>query len=84
MEHHPLKAFRERQQPPLSQEELAALLGVSKPTVSRWETGARKIDDDLVGAVAEKTGIDPRDLRPDLARLLDGERKTSQPSEVPV
>jgi transcriptional regulator with XRE-family HTH domain len=81
MDHvHPLKAFREKQQPPLSQEDLAALFGVTKPTVSRWETGTRKIDRDLLEIVAGKTGIDPRELRPDLARLFESEHETSQPS----
>lgn len=50
----------------LSQEELAELLGVSRPTVTRWETGARKIDGRLVPAVSEQTGIPVSDLRPDL------------------
>lgn len=67
---HPLKAFRDRQEPRLSQERLADLLGVSRATVNRWETGARKIDDEQLPAIAEKTGIAPAELRPDLAALL--------------
>lgn len=50
----------------LSQEGLAEALGVSRPTVTRWETGARKIDSKLVPGVSERTGIPVSDLRPDL------------------
>lgn len=69
-ESHPLKSYRERQVPPLTQEDLAKLIGVGKSTISRWEDGKRKIDDELVGVVAEKTGIPPAELRPDLAKLF--------------
>lgn len=67
---HPLKTFRENQRPPLSQQALADLLGVDRVTVARWETGTRKIDETRLSQVAEKTGIPPRELRPDLARAL--------------
>lgn len=68
---HPLQAFRERQHPPLSQEQLSELLGVGRVTVWRWETGARKVDEELLLKVSELTGIPARDLRPDLAKLFD-------------
>ena len=67
---HPLKTFRESQTPPLSQEELAALLRVSRVTVTRWESGARKIDDKKLPVVSAKTGIPRTKLRPDLAALM--------------
>jgi transcriptional regulator with XRE-family HTH domain len=67
---HPLKAFREKQRPPLSQEQLGSMLGVARTTVARWETGARKIDDELVPRVVRATGIPASKLRPDLADLL--------------
>lgn len=54
----------------LTQTALAKELGVSSITVSRWETGARLIDRPLVPVISEKTGIAPKDLRPDLAELL--------------
>jgi transcriptional regulator with XRE-family HTH domain len=67
---HPLKTFREKQSPPISQGELAELLGVARETVTRWESGARKIKQQSLPIVAEKTGISPRELRPDLAELM--------------
>lgn len=70
MEGHPLKVFREKQTPPLSQGDLAGLLGVARETVTRWESGARKIDEAKLPIVSEKTGIPPGDLRPDLAELM--------------
>ncbi len=65
---HPLKNFRSERG--LTQEALAALLEVDPITVSRWETGARRIDEKLLQAVAEKTGIPKRELRPDLAEVM--------------
>lgn len=50
---------------------LAKLLGVSRPTVFRWETGARKIGVDSLEAVSQKTGIPKRELRPDLFEKLE-------------
>jgi len=67
---HPLKTFRENQTPPLSQEQLAKLLNVSRVTVTRWESGARKIQDEKLPVVSAKTGIPRTKLRPDLAALL--------------
>jgi transcriptional regulator with XRE-family HTH domain len=68
---YPIKAFRERLE--LSQQQLADLLGVARETISRWETGARKIDGDLLHRVVERTGIPATELRPDLAKLLAAE-----------
>lgn len=62
----PLRTFRHRQKPKLSQAALAGRLGVTRLTVTRWESGARKIDPDLVPTVAERTGIPAKELRPDL------------------
>jgi transcriptional regulator with XRE-family HTH domain len=67
---HPLRNFRETQNPRLTQDQLANLLGVSKASVSRWETGTRKLDEDLLSSVSAKTGIPKAKLRPDLAELL--------------
>ncbi len=66
----PLKAFRESQEPPWSQKDLAAFLGVSRVTVTRWESGRRRIDGELVPSVSKKTGIPAGTLRPDLAEMF--------------
>lgn len=60
---HPLKTFRETNQ--LSQPELARLLGVGRSAVHRWESGARRIDEELVPKIASITGIPAKELRPD-------------------
>jgi len=65
---HPLQTFRQNKR--LSQGQLAAMLGVDRTTIWRWETGVRHINAELVPVVSEKTGISPADLRPDLAELL--------------
>ena len=67
---HPLKAYRERQIPPLTQDQLADLLGVSKAVVSRWEAGERQPGKAIIPTITEKTGIPASALRPDLAELL--------------
>lgn len=78
---HPLKDFRDKQVPRLTQKQLAVLLGVTRTTIARWETGAHKLDEDLVPKVSEKTGIAPEELRPDLARLF--ERPNEAPGDEP-
>lgn len=68
---HPIRAWRERQFPPMSQEALAQKLGVFRETVARWEAG-RKPDIDLLPRLVEVTEIPARELRPDLAEMLAG------------
>lgn len=66
---HPLAQYRfdnGRQ----SQEALAKALEVSGVTISRWETGARRIDEAILPRVVERTGIPAAVLRPDLAELM--------------
>ena len=62
----PLRTYRQSQEPKLSQAALADRLGVTRLTVTRWESGSRKIDPDLVPLVAERTGIPAKFLRPDI------------------
>ncbi len=65
---HPIRAFRERQVPPMSQEALAQKLGVDRVTVARWE-GGRKPDRDLLPKLVRVTNIPAGELRPDLAEM---------------
>jgi len=65
---HPLAAYRK--QHGLTQKGLAAQLDVARETIARWETG-RRIDDELLPRVSDRTGIPRGVLRPDLARLLE-------------
>lgn len=71
MDAHPIRQFRERQVPPLSQEDLADQIGVDRVTVARWESGDRKPDPTLLAKIVEITGIPARDLRPDLAERAE-------------
>lgn len=63
---HPLKTYRTSKTPKQSQAGLAEELGVARLTIVRWEKGERKIDRPLLPAIAEKTGIPAKELRPDL------------------
>ena len=67
---HPLAKYR-LDNDKMSQEALGAKLGVTGVTVSRWENGIRQIDKNKLAEVAKLTGISPRDLRPDLAELME-------------
>jgi DNA-binding XRE family transcriptional regulator len=78
---HPLKAYRENHDPPLSQQDLADLVAVDRVTVTRWESGARKIDEKKLPTVVECTGIAAAVLRPDLAHLFAG---VARPRRAPA
>lgn len=65
-----LQSYRKRHEPPLTRTQAAAQVPVSRTTWFRWESGARKIDQDKLPRVAEVTGIPAKELRPDLAELL--------------
>ena len=68
----PLKVLTDyRQTQGMTPAELARFLGMPRPTVHRWETGARKIGPGKLKSVSEKTGIPTRDLRPDLAEMIE-------------
>jgi transcriptional regulator with XRE-family HTH domain len=67
---HPLREFREKQTPPLSQDQLGDLLGVTRETIARWETGVRKPDVTSLPKIAEVTGIPASELRPDIAAQM--------------
>lgn len=63
------KFFRElRREKGLTQEQLAEQFGVSRRTVSRWETGSNMPDLDILIEMADYYEVELREL-------LDGERK---------
>ena len=66
---HPLRAYRNNRG--ITQDALAKELGVHPLSISRWETGQRKIDASLLEAISEKTGVPAKDLRPDLAKHFE-------------
>lgn len=66
---HPLRSYREREG--MTQRQLAESFGVTRTTVARWETFVRNVDGDLVQAISDKTGIPKRELRPDLAKIVE-------------
>lgn len=69
----PLKVLRnDRVRRGMTSAEYARFLGENRPTVHRWETGARKIGQGKLSKIAEKTGLPARELRPDLAELMGG------------
>ena len=65
----PLKRYRTETRG-ITQDALAKELGVHPLTISRWETGERKIDAARLAKISEVTGIAKRDLRPDLAEAM--------------
>lgn len=64
---HPLTAYRERHQPPITQAELARKLDISRSYLKRLESGERKPSADLLRKIKDELGIAPIVLRPDLA-----------------
>lgn len=80
---HPLRKYRNRFDPPMSQTSLGNLIGVSKPTVSRWESRQRNIDVTLLLRVVSVTGIPARELRPDLADAFEPPSMADPPFACP-
>ena len=60
-----------RKEKNITQEELAERMGVSRRTVSRWETGSNMPDMDVLIDISDFYEIDLREI-------LDGERKDKQ------
>ena len=70
-EKHPLKVLANwREAAEKTQADLAKDLEVAVMTVSRWETGDRKIGVKTLPEVSRVTGIPKRELRPDLAESM--------------
>lgn len=60
-----------RKEKNITQEQLAERMGVSRRTVSRWETGSNMPDLDILIELSDYYDVELRDL-------LDGERKSGQ------
>ena len=60
-----------RKEKNITQEELADKMGVSRRTVSRWETGSNMPDMDILIDISDFYDVDLREI-------LDGERKDSR------
>ncbi len=60
-----------RNEKSITQEQLSEYLGVSRRTVSRWETGSNLPDLDILIEMADYYDVDLREL-------LDGERKSEK------
>jgi transcriptional regulator with XRE-family HTH domain len=58
-----IRRFRENQTPPLTQEQLGELLGVTGVSVSRFESGKRRPSDQVALKLEGLTGIDFKVLR---------------------
>jgi transcriptional regulator with XRE-family HTH domain len=52
-------------------QELANEMGVSRVTVTRWKSGRRKPGVEHVKKLARIIGVPSRDIRPDLAEVLE-------------
>lgn len=55
----------------LTQHDAAQQVGVARETWAFWEAGTRKIGRSKLPLVAETTKIPKRELRPDLAELIE-------------
>ncbi len=56
-----IKLFRERAR--LTQQELAVLVGVEQPHISRWEHAHHRISDAYLGKIATALDLEPWEIR---------------------
>lgn len=70
MDRHPFIDFRENHTPPLTQAALGRMLGVGRSYVNRIEAGERKVGLNKLRLIAERTGIPPDAMRPDLVEAV--------------
>jgi transcriptional regulator with XRE-family HTH domain len=77
-----LAEWREAHKPTLTQKALGERLGVSDVTVSRWETGERRPDINVIAAYAEALGREFRDMFRHPEQPSADDLLRDQPSEV--
>jgi transcriptional regulator with XRE-family HTH domain len=75
---HPVRAYRLRQNPPVTLEDLAGRLGTTKANLSRIETGKQILSEGLLPKLVAETGIPAKSLRPDLAKLFGAAREPTR------
>lgn len=71
---NPIRSYRLRQTPPLTQEKLARKIGTTKANLSRVENGLQKVSEDLLVRLSD-LGIPAAELRPDLAQIFRSQKK---------
>lgn len=59
---HPIRAFRKKHRPRLTQAKFGEPLGVTKFAVSKWESWDRKIEPETAEKIEQTYGIDARVL----------------------
>lgn len=70
---HPIRAWRQQQEPPVTLEKLATEIESTDATLSRIENGKLELTTDLAARISAYTGIPMRTLCPDIAKLFDQE-----------
>jgi transcriptional regulator with XRE-family HTH domain len=66
-----IRAFRLSHSPRLSVEDLGNQVGRSKATISKIENGLQLPSPKVAKALSEITGIPAKELRPDLAEIME-------------
>ena len=64
----------------MTQEQIAAILGTTNATVSRWESEKRQPNPTMALVIESKLGIPLHELRPDLYRHEVGRKTKSNPT----
>lgn len=77
-----LAEWREANKPPLTQEQMGQRMGVSDVTISRWETGKRRPDINVIAAYAEALGREFRDMMRHPEQPSADDLLRDQPPEV--
>lgn len=71
-----LRAYRKANR--LSQRQLAALVGVDRVSVARWENGMRRVNWNDLRKLCKLTGLPPSALRPDLGRFFELQQQAAE------
>jgi transcriptional regulator with XRE-family HTH domain len=75
---HPVRIYRNAQTPPVRLEDLAAKIGITKPSLSRIETGKQPLSVDLAKKISDATDIPMRELCPEIAKMFAPTREAAE------